>query len=636
MFRPVRAADVFPDCSSRSKHTGDLFPPPTLKTELFRQRYHLIHQRVLRNDSFQGTTVGGKGEFRITPIANLLGRNGTGHLILGLLTIAPTGTLAISDLTGSISLDLEQATSIDPVETWLCPGMIVLVDGVYEEEYNSAGGNLGGTGGIGGTIGGRFTGFSIGAPRCETRAATLGITDGSNTVEATNELHLGGGFGWVDFLGLGSQRAVGSRMRKIEQRLLAPRALSRLPSISPPSPHEHTNSNKMVILGEVNLDNATSLSALRRILLTYAPPIASNPAPPPLTFVLLGNFVSHAAMSNSTSSAANSSSTNTIPDSITYKESFDALAALLADFPGLLRSSTWIFVPGDNDPWASSFSSGASVPLPRNAIPEMFTTRIRRAFATANAAPNTTTTGAGAAQSNKERVPGEVVWTTNPARVSLFGPSHEIVLFRDDVSGRLRRTSVPLKLAGNGDGEDEGYGSDEHARPDRPQHQDTMMSGALALEDDTQPMDVDADSAMPDADTSDVAILDATTLPPEPSQKTPASLRHARSLTKTLLDQAHLSPFPLSTRPLHWAFAHTLSLYPLPSALVLCDTDAEPFVVRYQGCCVMNAGRLVGGRGGGDGGVAGRGGKRGGRGGDARWIEYDVWERRAEVRSCDL
>jgi len=128
-----------------------------------------------------------------------------------------------------------------------------------------------------------------------------------------------------------------------------------------------------------------------------------------------------------------------------------------------------------------------------------------------------------------------------------------------------------------------------------------------------------------------VVVVDAPALPdtPKERQKTSTSLQHARSLTKTLLDQAHLSPFPLATRPLHWSFAHSLSLYPLPSALMLCDTDADAFVVRYQGCCVMNAGRIVGGRG-----SAGKGGKRGGR--EVSWVEYDILERSAEVRFCDL
>ena len=129
-------------------------------------------------------------------------------MILGLLTISPTGTLAINDLTGSIALDLTHAKPIPEDGAWFAPGMIVLVDGTYEEEDNNVGGGLGGNGGVGGTIGGKFVGFFIGGPPCERRKATLGLTgsDGEAGLAA------GGGFGWVDFLGVGSERAVGSKM----------------------------------------------------------------------------------------------------------------------------------------------------------------------------------------------------------------------------------------------------------------------------------------------------------------------------------------------------------------------------------------------------------------------------------------
>jgi len=96
----------------------------------------------------------------------------------------------------------------------------------------------------------------------------------------------------------------------------------------------------------------------------------------------------------------------------------------------------------------------------------------------------------------------------------------------------------------------------------------------------------------------------------------------ARKLTKTLLDQAHLSPFPLSTRPLLWDYGTSLHLHPLPTALVLADAEAGAFAVTYEGCHVLNAGRVVdevvgGGRG---------------RGGVACWVEYDVKRGRGEVR----
>ena len=86
---------------------------------------------------------------KITPIANLLGRHGSHHMLLGLLVILPTGTLALCDPTGIIGLDLSHATSIPKDSAWFCPGMIVLVDGVYEEEEESVGKGLSGSSGIG-------------------------------------------------------------------------------------------------------------------------------------------------------------------------------------------------------------------------------------------------------------------------------------------------------------------------------------------------------------------------------------------------------------------------------------------------------------------------------------------------------
>lgn len=585
----------------RSKAVSTFFPPPSHKTELFRQRYHLVHQRVLRNESFQSTSHSRHNltssslqqEWKITPVANLLGRSGSGHLLLGLLTVAPTGTLAINDLTGSIFLDLEQGTPIDQVETWLCPGMIVLVDGIYEEEYSPAGGSLGNSGGIGGTIGGRFIGFSVGAPRCETRAVTLAVPDGGGDLNT-----IGGGFGWVDFLGLGSERAVGSRMRRLEQRLLDGNASHR------------NNSNKMVIVGEMNLDNPKTFEALRIILKSYTTPDADRATPSiPLAFILMGNFVQRAAMAGSPATKSGSGS-------IEYKEHFDALAALLADFPTLLRSATFIFVPGDNDPWPSAFSAGAATPLPRKEVPELFTSRIKRAFAAANVETRTAST---------KRPAGEAVWTTNPSRVSLFGPAHEIVLFRDDISGRLRRSAIALKSR-----EDEAITPVE-ASAEIVSAATGATNPLLHVDADPDPMDMEPTPSVP-------LLLSATPSSPQASPPTinsapqppPAPLSsttlHARRLVKTILDQSHLSPFPLSTRPVHWDFAHALSLYPLPTALVLCDPEAPPFAVTYQGCHVVNPGRVV------DAGARGRGMGRG----VCRWVEYDGVGRRGVVRECVL
>jgi len=506
--------------------------------------------------------------YKLTPIANLLGRNGSNHLLLGLLTISPTGTLAINDLTGSIALDLTHAKTVPEDGAWFVPGMIVLVDGLYEEEENVTGGGLGG-GGVGGTIGGKFIGFTVGGPPCERRQVTLGVS-GSND---KGDITTGGGFGWVDFLGVGSERAVGSKLRKIERRLIGP------PSRSP----EGGGRGRMVILGEVNLDQPRTLEALKKLLGIYA---AEPEDETPMTFVLMGNFVQHAVMARGGSGG-----------SIEYKEYFDSLASVLSEYPTLLQSSTFVFVPGDNDGWASSFSSGAATPIPRRAVPDMFTSRIKRAFATANA------------EAEKERgfkTDGEAIWTTNPARLSLFGPTHEIVLFRDDMSSRLRRTAI--RFASN----------------DEKREEDAEMVGTPAPEPISSAPErkpsIDADAENNEDMEIDSSVAAAESHPPTTTTSEPLAtdIRAARKLVKTLLDQGYLSPFRLANRPVLWDYASALHLYPLPTALVLADTEAPAFAVTYEGCLVMNPGSVV----------------AQGRKGVARWVEFDVGRSVGKVREC--
>lgn len=533
---------IFRDTSKPS-----LLPPASHKTTLFRNRYNVIHQRLLRNESFQTSSVSSSRQrslerslsnqqsLKITPISNLLGRHGSNHMLLGQLVVLPTGDLAISDLSGTIALDLAQAVAIPEDSAWFCPGMIVLVDGVYEEEDESVGKGLSGSSGVGGTLGGRFQGFFIGQPPCEKRKATLGIRGPDGGQDST----IGGGFGWIDFLGVGSERAVGIKMRRLEQRLLRG-----------PAEEDSPSRARMIILGEINLDQPRSLQALRKILSLYA---AEPEGCSPLTFILTGNFTQYAVMARGGSGG-----------SIEYKEYFDALASTLSDFPTLLQSSTFVFVPGDNDGWVSSFTAGASVPLPRKPVPDMFTSRIRRAFATANSESGNKTNGSA-------------VWTSNPSRLSLFGPNHEVIIFRDDLSARLRRSSVRL------------------ARKTTDPEADTVLPTGEAAPENVDPMELDA------------AAPESPSVVETPSSL-PSDIHTAQKLVKTVLDQGYLAPFRQSVRPVHWDYASSLHLYPLPTSMVLVDTTAPTFCVTYEGCHVMNPGSLL---------VPGRRGV-------SRWIEYEI------------
>ncbi|CAG8214485.1 unnamed protein product [Penicillium salamii] len=539
------------------KSKPSLFPSPAHKTALFRDRYNLIYQRLLRNEAFQ-SSLGSAGvpslqrsssnlaqrqSYKLTPIANLLGRTGTSHLLLGLLSISATGDLSLVDLSGSVALDLSHARMIPEDGAWFAPGMIVLVDGIYEEEEMVKGAALGGNTGIGGAIGGQFVGISICGPPCERRDISLGTSNRHDSGQMSSS----GGFGWVDFLGLGSERAQGARMKRIQEKCLK----------NDQETMEVPPRLKVAVMSEINLDNMKTLDALKKVFSTYND-LALRERPQ--AFILIGNFVQRAIISGGGRAG-----------SIEYKEYFDSLALVLSDFPALLQHSTFVFVPGDNDPWASAFSAGAASTVPRQPIPDLFTSRVKRAFATANSE-------LGAQHTEPA---GEAVWTSNPARLSWFGPVHDIAVFRDDMSGRLRRSAVNTTL----DSED----------PDVTMQDPSSSAGTFA-QGNSQIDDLGQQES-----TKATAASGATM---------------ARRLVKTILDQGTVSPFPLPLRPILWDHASSLQLYPLPTALVLADPEAAPFCMTYEGCHVMNPGRLVP-----EGGTP-----------TARWIEYDVLRNRGKIR----
>ena len=63
----------------------------------------------------------------------------------------------------------------------------------------------------------------------------------------------------------------------------------------------------------------------------------------------------------------------------------------------------------------------------------------------------------------------------------------------------------------------------------------------------------------------------------------------AQHLVKTLMDQSHLCPLPLSVQPVYWNYDNALRLYPLPDMLILGDYY-DQFLYNYEKCAVMNPG----------------------------------------------
>lgn len=269
--------------------------------------------------------------------------------------------------------------------------------------------------------------------------------------------------------------------------------------------------HKFVILGaNLFLDDLKIMTALSKILQKL------NDDPPTL-LIWQGSFTSVPVFA--------SMSSRNISSSTQYKNNFDALATLLSRFDNLTENTTMIFIPGPNDLWGSMVSLGASGTLPQDPIPSAFTKKINK-------------------------VCKNVVWSSNPTRIAYL--SQEIVIFRDDLSGRFKRHRLEFPF---------------NESEDVYTENDNMMS-------------------------KDTDIVPIDQLVKEPDQL-PQKVQETRKLVKTILDQGHLSPFLDSLRPISWDLDHTLTLCPIPSTMVLCDTTSAQFDLTYNGCKVINPGSFI-------------------------------------------
>jgi hypothetical protein len=107
---------------------------PKEKATLFRERYHIILQRLLRNELFQSYHTHAipqhKTAGKLSSVKNLLGRRNQHFLLFGLLTRSPSGILSLSDPDASVALDLTDAMSAGGI---FAPGIFVLCDGKYTD-----------------------------------------------------------------------------------------------------------------------------------------------------------------------------------------------------------------------------------------------------------------------------------------------------------------------------------------------------------------------------------------------------------------------------------------------------------------------------------------------------------------------
>lgn len=307
------------------------------KVSLFTTRYHIIKDKVLRNEKFQNNDIfnplssiiemgkhmnesdvsplNSASYMKITQIKNLLGHDGKNFLLLGLLDQNSKGNWSLEDPSGSIELHLQQA--IPTKGTYYVPGCIVLVEGIYYTASNT------------------FVVSSITHPPGEKR---------EDTIEAIGNLDLLGAYNpsnenYVARL----DKDLKIRLHYLEQEL---------------------SDNKFVILGgDIYLDEMTTMDGLKKTFdkLTTDPPVA---------IVFNGSFVSvpvHPSLNSKNVSAT-----------VSYKNNFDALATLLSNYENLINDTHMIFIPGPNDPWTSMVGLGTTTMWPQKIIPSSFTQKMSR------------------------------------------------------------------------------------------------------------------------------------------------------------------------------------------------------------------------------------------------------------------
>ncbi|CAK7904712.1 DNA polymerase epsilon subunit B [[Candida] anglica] len=472
------------------------------KVDNFSSRYNLISDRLSRNENFQKPTFSSMSSFsrgnhhknlhhEITLIKNLLGRDGQSFILFGLLSQNSNGDYTLEDSTDIIELNISQALKAEG--SYYCSGMFVVAEGIY----SATGGASSSATNV---VGGCFHVSNIGHPPAEKRDVSME------------------NYGNLDFMGVheSDHLDTNNHILRVDKQLK--RHLVHL--------ERQLTHHKLIFMGsDCFLDNMKTMQGLKAFFIKMEKSLIEENEETedelPLALVFSGSFTSMPLI------PTNTSSTN-IPISASYKNYFDDLATLIGKFPTIISKVKFVFIPGANDPWQSTFSLGSSSTQvwPQQPISPIFTSRIARIL------PK-----------------GHLICGWNPVRINYL--SQEIVIMRDDITQKLKRNDII-------------FPTDISIEEELLKKENARGSSRLEVEE----------------------ILER----PHVAEK----VKQARKVVKTILDQGQLQPFKLDMRVIRPYYDHILRLEPLPSILILSDSSSGPFEVTYNGCKVINVGRLIG------------------------------------------
>ena len=201
--------------------------------QLFTQRYHILLDKLYRNELFQPAGLGSGDGYTIVSIKNMLGKElGTDFFLFGLLEQQFGGPWFLHDISGNIQLQITKGTQFAP-GNYYCSGSFVLCYGTYQGETFLVG--------------------TMGPPQPETRAASQEAYD------------------HIDFYNSNS-----SRIERIDPGLM---------EVLKQEESKREN-DKLVILGaDIFLDEQSTLDSMRRCLYSLE-------ESPPTALILPGSFIS--------------------------------------------------------------------------------------------------------------------------------------------------------------------------------------------------------------------------------------------------------------------------------------------------------------------------------------------------------
>lgn len=319
--------------------------------------YYLIMDRLSRNENFQkasmtsisnlnSLTIDGIGKNNeITLIKNMLGRDGQKFLLFGLLSKNSTDEYILEDATGYIELNLNQA--VKNQGSFYCLGMFVLVEGIY----SASGGHLNQKQDY---IGGCFYVSNIAQPPAERRDKSLDV------------------YGHVDFLGIHKHMVPAG-----DKAIKVPKAFRK----KMVQLEKSLQSHRIIMMGsDLYLDSNKTLQAMQKFFhrlensIIEALDSEETQSYIPLALVFTGSFTSRPLTSTNSTSDAN------LSNSELYKGNFDQFAKILSEHPNIVQRCKVVLIPGDNDPWQSTYSLGSSClnAFPQPSIPKVFVNRLEK------------------------------------------------------------------------------------------------------------------------------------------------------------------------------------------------------------------------------------------------------------------